>query len=84
MFGSWLGRTQEDERLQREKRRLAAQATYLGSQRSEAMRVEGLSPVSLEERQLVAAGQLVAASRVYRKRTGADLKTAKSAIDSVS
>lgn len=83
MFGSWLRRTQENERLQREKRRHAAQVSYLQSHLGEAGSVGAPSPVSPEERQLVAAGELVAAIRAYRMRTGADLKTAKSAIESV-
>lgn len=83
MFGSWLRRTQEDERLQRENRRLAEQVSYLQSRHGEAGNAGTPSPMSPEERQLVAAGELVAAIRVYRKRTGVDLKTAKAVIDSV-
>jgi ribosomal protein L7/L12 len=48
--------------------------------------IEVINPqgVSDEEKQLVKDGKAVAAIKAYRERTGADLLTAKNAIDSVS
>ncbi|MDU0347572.1 hypothetical protein [Actinomyces sp. MRS3W] len=41
-------------------------------------------PPNAEELQLVASGKLIMAVKAYRERTGADLKTAKAAIDAAT
>lgn len=83
-MGKWFGKAREIERLQRENQRLltlvAQLKTRLGDEASD---VDAFG-VLAEERQLVASGRKVEAIKAYRDRTGADLVTAKNAIDSVA
>ncbi|VEH82403.1 Uncharacterised protein [Corynebacterium kutscheri] len=82
-MGKWLHQAQEIERLRRENQRLVATLAqlkiHLGDEASD------IDPygVSAEELRLATSGQRIAAIKAYRERTGADLLTAKNAIDSV-
>lgn len=77
----WFAQAQEIERLRRENARLLDLLVTLKSQVGDAdVDVYG---VTEQERNLAANGQQVEAIKRYRERTGADLLTAKRAIDSV-
>lgn len=81
----WWNQAQEIQKLQAELKRQAETIKQLTSQLEQAG-IEVINPqgVSDEEKQLVKDGKAVAAIKAYRERTGADLLTAKNAIDSVS
>lgn len=82
-MGKWFGQAREIERLRRENQRLLTLVAQLKEcPGDEANTVDAFS-VSAEERQLATSGRKVEAIKAYRKRTGADLSTAKNAIDSV-
>ena len=78
-MGKWFNQAAEIEKLRKENQRLLALVerlkTFTGADAS--------TGVSAEERQLIAAGKKIQAIKLYRERTGADLLTAKNAIDSV-
>ncbi|WP_353066008.1 50S ribosomal protein L7/L12 [Arcanobacterium hippocoleae] len=82
-MGKWIHQAQEIERLRRENQRLVALLAQLQARLGEEAGGFDLYGVSTEERRLVASGHTVAAIKTYRERTGADLLTAKNAIDSV-
>lgn len=84
-MAKWWNQAQEIQKLQAELKRQAETIKQLTSQLEQAG-IEVINPqgVSDEEKQLVKDGKAVAAIKAYRERTGADLLTAKNAIDSVS
>ncbi|MGZ7495491.1 hypothetical protein ACXM2N_00085 [Corynebacterium sp. ZY180755] len=84
-MAKWWNQAQEIQKLQAELKRQAETIKQLTSQLEQAG-IEAINPqgVSDEEKQLVKDGKAVAAIKAYRERTGADLLTAKNAIDSVS
>ncbi|MDO5080459.1 hypothetical protein [Buchananella hordeovulneris] len=82
-MGKWFAQAQEIERLRREKQRLLKLVKQLQERLGEAGSVDTFG-VSAEERQLAASGRKIEAIRAYRVRTGADVFTAKEAIDSVA
>lgn len=84
-MAKWWNQAQEIQKLQAELKRQAETIKQLTSQLEQAG-TEVINPqgVSDEEKQLVKDGKAVAAIKAYRERTGADLLTAKNAIDSVS
>lgn len=83
-MGKWLHQAQEIERLRRENQRLVATLTQLKARLGDE--ADDVDPygVSADENHLALSGQKVAAIKAYRERTGADLVTAKKAIDSVA
>lgn len=88
-MGKWFDQAQEIERLRRENQRLSTLVMQLQARLGdeglgdEASNVDTFG-VSDEERQLAASGRKVEAIKAYRERTGADLLTAKNAIDSIA
>lgn len=88
-MGKWFDQAQEIERLRRENQRLSTLVMQLQARLGdeglgdEASNVDTFG-VSDDERQLAASGRKVEAIKAYRERTGADLLTAKNAIDSIS
>lgn len=84
-MAKWWNQAQEIQKLQAELKRQAETIKQLTSQLEQAG-IEVINPqgVSDKEKQLVKDGKAVAAIKAYRERTGADLLTAKNAIDSVS
>lgn len=83
-MGKWFDQAREIERLQRENQRLLALVEQLKTRLGDEAGDVDVFDVSTEERQLVEAGRKVEAVKAYRERTGADLLTAKNAIDSLS
>lgn len=83
-MGKWFNQAREIERLRRENQRLLTLVTQFKNRLDDEAGDVDVYGVSAEERQLVASGQKVAAIKEYRERTGADLLTAKNAIDSIS
>lgn len=83
-MGKWFDQAREIERLQRENQRLLALVKQLKTRLGDEAGDVDVFGVSTEERQLVEAGRKVEAVKAYRERTGADLLTAKNAIDSLS
>ncbi|MDK8845288.1 hypothetical protein QP888_01910 [Corynebacterium sp. MSK297] len=83
-MGKWFDQAREIERLRRENQRLLTLVTQFKNRLHVEAGDVDVYGVSAEERQLVASGQKVAAIKEYRERTGADLLTAKNAIDSIS
>lgn len=83
-MGKWFDQAREIERLQRENQRLLALVKQLKTRLGDNASDVDVFGVSTEERQLVEAGRKVEAVKAYRERTGADLLTAKNAIDSLS
>lgn len=83
-MGKWFDQAREIERLQRENQRLLALVKQLKTRLGDDAGDGDVFGVSTEERQLVEAGRKVEAVKAYRERTGADLLTAKNAIDSLS
>lgn len=83
-MGKWFDQAREIERLQRENQRLLALVEQLKTRLGDEAGDVDVFGVSTEERQLVEAGRKVEAVKAYRERTGADLLTAKNAIDSLS
>lgn len=83
-MGKWFDQAREIERLQRENQRLLALVKQLKTRLGDDAGDVDVFGVSTEERQLVEAGRKVEAVKAYRERTGADLLTAKNAIDSLS
>lgn len=83
-MGKWLDQAREIERLQRENQRLLALVKQLKTRLGDDAGDVDVFGVSTEECQLVEAGRKVEAVKAYRERTGADLLTAKNAIDSLS
>lgn len=83
-MGKWFDQAREIERLQRENQRLVALVEQLKTRLGDEAGDVDVFGVSTEERQLVEAGRKVEAVKAYRERTGADLLTAKNAIDSLS
>lgn len=82
-MGKWFQQAAEIERLQTELKRQAKMIEHLAAQLGPEHGDLDLYGVSAEERALVAAGNPIPAIKAYRERTGADLLTAKMAIDSV-
>lgn len=83
-MGKWFDQAREIERLQRENQRLLALVEQLKTRLGDEAGDVDVFDVSTEERQLVEQGRKVEAVKAYRERTGADLLTAKNAIDSLS
>lgn len=83
-MGKWFDQAREIERLQRENQRLLALVKQLKTRLGDEAGDVDVFGVSTEERQLVEQGRKVEAVKAYRERTGADLLTAKNAIDSLS
>lgn len=83
-MGKWFDQAREIERLQRENQRLLALVKQLKTRLGDEAGDVDVFGVSTEERQLVEEGRKVDAVKAYRERTGADLLTAKNAIDSLS
>lgn len=83
-MGKWFDQAREIERLQRENQRLLALVKELKTRLGDEAGDFDVFGVSTEERQLVEAGRKVEAVKAYRERTGADLLTAKNAVDSLS
>lgn len=83
-MGKWFDQAREIERLQRENQRLLALVKQLKTRLGDEAGDVDVFGVATEERQLVEAGRKVEAVKAYRERTGADLLTAKNAIDSLS
>ena len=83
-MGKWFDQAREIERLRRENQRLLTLVTQFKNRLDDEAGDVDVYGVSAEERQLVASGHQVAAIKKYRERTGADLLTAKNAIDSIS
>lgn len=70
--------------MQRENQRLLALVKQLKTRLADEAGDVDVFGVSTEERELVEEGRKVDAVKAYRERTGADLLTAKNAIDSLS
>ncbi|USR79383.1 50S ribosomal protein L7/L12 [Arcanobacterium pinnipediorum] len=90
-MGKWFSQAREIERLRHEKQlllhenqRLLALVAQLKEHVGEEAADVDTFAVSAEERLMAASGRKIAAIKAYRERTGADLVTAKNAIDSVS
>ena len=83
-MGKWFDLAREIERLGRENQRLLALVMQVQTRLGDEASNVDVFGVSVEERQLVAAGRKVEAIKAYRERTRADLVTAKNAIDSIS
>lgn len=83
-MSKWFDQAREIERLQRENQRLLALVEQLKTRLGDEAGDVDVFGVSTEERQLVEEGRKVEAVKAYRERTGADLLTAKNAIDSLS
>lgn len=83
-MGKWFDQAREIERLQRENQRLLALVKQLKTRLADEAGDVDVFGVSTEERELVEEGRKVDAVKAYRERTGADLLTAKNAIDSLS
>ncbi|EEJ53471.1 hypothetical protein HMPREF0578_0392 [Mobiluncus mulieris 28-1] len=85
-MGKWFNQAAEIDKLRSEVQRQAAAIEQLRSQLAAAgvpAQVDAYG-VTAEERELVANGQPVVAIKKFRERTGADLVTAKRAIDSIA
>lgn len=82
-MGKWFDQAREIEQLRRENARLTALVKHLKTETGVSTDVNEYG-VSAGERNLAAAGEQIQAIKKYRERTGADLRTAKDAIDSVS
>lgn len=82
-MGKWFQQAAEIERLQAEVKRQALMLEQLAAQRSPEHGTVNVYGVSAQETALVAEGKPIPAIKAYRERTGADLLTAKKAIDSV-
>ncbi|MGV9188112.1 50S ribosomal protein L7/L12 [Arcanobacterium canis] len=83
-MAKWFDQAREIERLRRENGRLLALVAQLKARLGDDAKNIDAFGVSPNERQLVATGRKIEAVKAYRERTGADLVTAKNAIDSVS
>ncbi|XCB30423.1 50S ribosomal protein L7/L12 [Arcanobacterium hippocoleae] len=83
-MGKWFDQAREIERLRRENQRLLTLATQLKTRLGDKASTVDVFGVSVDERELVTSGRKVEAIKAYRQRTGADLLTAKNAIDSVA
>ncbi|USR79865.1 50S ribosomal protein L7/L12 [Arcanobacterium pinnipediorum] len=82
-MGKWFDQAREIERLRRENQRLLILVAQLKERLGDEASNVDVFGVSAEERQLATSGRKVEAIKAYRERTGADLVTAKNAIDSV-
>lgn len=84
-MGKWFNQAAEIDKLRQEVQRQASIIEQLRSQLAAAGVVPQVDTygVTAEERALAANGQPVVAIKKYRERTGADLATAKRAIDSI-
>ena len=80
----WFDQAREIDRLRSENQRLLSLAEQLKIRLGDSAANTDIYGVSDEEKQAVADGRPVEAIKKYRERTGADLLTAKRAIDSVS
>lgn len=80
----WASKQQEVEKLRRENQRLQRQVLELTARLGQ--QASDIDPygVSAEERETAMSGKKIQAVKMYRERTGADLLTAKQAIDSLS
>lgn len=83
-MAKWFDQAREIDRLRSENQRLLVLAEQLKNRLGGAAANTDIYGVSDEEMQAVADGRPVEAIKKYRERTGADLLTAKRAIDSVS
>lgn len=82
-MAKWFDQAAEIERLREENQRLIALVGRLKAQLGEDSATLDTYGVSKEERRLALDGHPIEAIKSYRERTGADLRTAKAAIDSV-
>lgn len=80
-MAKWFDQAREIERLRRENQRLATLVGELTERLAEDAADVDVFGVSADERQMVRDGRQVEAVKAYRERTGADLLTAKKAID---
>ena len=83
-MAKWFDQAREIDRLRSENQRLLSLAEQLKIRLGDSAANTDIYGVSDEEKQAVADGRPVGAIKKYRERTGADLFTAKRAIDSVS
>ena len=83
-MAKWFDQAREIDRLRSENQRLLSLAEQLKIRLGDSAANTDIYGVSAEEKQAVADGRPVEAIKKYRERTGADLLTAKRAIDSVS
>lgn len=84
-MATWWNQAQEINKLRAELKRQAETITQLTNQLEQAgIKANNSHGVSDEERNLIAQGKPVAAIKAYRERTGADLVTAKNAIESMN
>ncbi|MBA4506014.1 hypothetical protein [Corynebacterium sanguinis] len=83
-MAKWFDQAREIDRLRSENQRLLSLAEQLKIRLGDSAANTDIYGVSDEEKQAVADGRPVEAIKKYRERTGADLLTAKRAIDSVS
>ncbi|MDC4233820.1 50S ribosomal protein L7/L12 [Actinomyces sp. B33] len=83
-MAKWFVQAREIERLRRENERLLKLLAELRTRLGEDADNLDIYGVSAEEKKLVEQGRSIEAIKAYRVRTGADLLTAKNAIDSVS
>ncbi|MGD7001155.1 hypothetical protein [Corynebacterium halotolerans] len=83
-MGKWFNQAREIERLQQEVQRQQTLITQLKERLGDDAADINEYGVADQERALVTEGQPIKAIKAYRERTGANLLTAKKAIDSVS
>ncbi|WP_216378133.1 hypothetical protein [Arcanobacterium phocae] len=83
-MSKWFSQAREIERLRHENQRLLALVAQLKNRLGDNASSVDIFGVSAEERRLALSGRKIEAIKTYRERTGADLLTAKKAIDSVS
>lgn len=82
-MAKWFQQAAEIERLRAEVKRQTQMIERLAANLGPEHGDLDLYGVSADERELVAAGNPILAIKAYRERTGADLLSAKKAIDSV-
>ena len=82
-MAKWFQQAAEIDRLRAEVKRQALLLEQLKLKVVPEQAGVDIYGVSADERALVTAGKPISAIKLYRERTGADLLTAKKAIDSV-
>lgn len=83
-MGKWFNQSQEITKLRLQIQEQARVINKLTEQlRMAGIEIDDPKAVSAEERRIAQSGKAIEAIKMYRERTGAGLKEAKDAIDTV-